>query len=242
MSELETDRQVSKNYFYKRKVVVYQHKKGYRFSVDAPILAEFLPVTNGKACEIGMGSGIISLLAMYKKKFSYIYGFEIQAPLAKLARLNIKKNGFEDKIKVVSGDFCKHYVECSKIQTVFSNPPYLQLNRGRLSPNREIRAAKTEVSLTLSDLLEGVFKILAEGGNLYMILPCQRLQELKLLAQKIGFFIAKLRIVSSFRGGKGERFLIQLTNISVSLLELPPLIIFKNNGIYTDEMDKIFIG
>lgn len=234
---------ITKNYFYKGKVIVYQRKKGYRFSVDAPVLADFLPsLPTEKALEIGMGVGIVSLLVLYKKKFPYIYGVEIQRSLSELAELNVEKNGFLGNSRIITGDFNEIYRDFSGIRHIFSNPPFLQANRGRLSPNPEIRDAKTETKLTLRQLLVKSYFILGTKGNLYLILPYSRYREIRKMARQIGYFISRQREVFSFNHGKPERFLIQLTTYNVSPVTLPPLIIFKEEGVYTDEMDKILTG
>jgi tRNA1Val (adenine37-N6)-methyltransferase len=234
---------ITKNYFYKGKVIVFQRKKGYRFSVDAPILADFLPsFPTEKALEIGIGVGIVSLLALYRKKFSYIYGVEIQRSLSQLADLNVEKNGFLENSRIITGDFNEIYRDFSGIRHIFSNPPFLQANRGRLSPNPEIRDAKTETKLTLRHLLEKSYFILGTKGNLYLILPYSRYREIRKMARQIGYFVSRQREVFSFSHGKPERFLIQLTTYDVSPVTLPPLIIFKEKGVYTDEMDKILTG
>ena len=234
---------ITKNYFYKGKVIVYQRRKGYRFSVDAPILADFLPcLATQKALEVGIGVGIVSLLTLYKKKFSYIYGIEIQRSLSELAELNIEKNGFLENCKVITDDFKKIYRDFSGIEHIFSNPPFFQTNRGRLSPNPEIRDAKTETKLTMRQLLVNSYSILGKKGNLYLIIPYSRYRETKKMAGEIGYFVSRQREVFSFYRGKPERFLIQLTTYDVSPVTLPPLIIFKDKGVYTDEMDKILTG
>jgi tRNA1Val (adenine37-N6)-methyltransferase len=234
---------ITKNYFYKGKVIVFQGKKGYRFSVDAPILADFLPAfPTEKALEIGMGVGIVSLLALFKKKFSYIYGVEIQRSLSQLAELNVEKNGFLENTRIITGDFNEIYRDFSGIRHIFSNPPFLQTNRGRLSPNPEIRDAKTETKLTIRQLLVKSYFILGTRGNLYLILPYSRYREIRKMARQIGYFVSRQQEVFSFSHGKPERFLIQLTTYDVSPVTLPPLIIFKEKGVYTDEMDKILTG
>ena len=53
--------------FYHGKVIIKQLKKGYRFAVDSPILADFLPRSSRPALEIGCGAGVISLLALQQK-------------------------------------------------------------------------------------------------------------------------------------------------------------------------------
>jgi tRNA1Val (adenine37-N6)-methyltransferase len=234
---------ITEDYFYKKKVIVFQNKNGYRFSVDAPILADFLPdLPTEEALEIGTGCGIISMLALYKKKFSKIYGIEIQETLSQLARSNAEKNGFIENFQVIHEDFYDVYKDFKGIETIFSNPPFFQLNHGRLSPNDEIRLAKTESRMSLPQLLKKTFHILSPKGSLYLILPYNRRDELTNIAGETGFSVAKVREVFSFNDGKPERFLVQLTTYTVSTEKMIPLVIFKDKGIYTDEMDKILTG
>ncbi|MCK4761411.1 MAG: hypothetical protein KAW12_04365 [Candidatus Aminicenantes bacterium] len=261
---------LTQNYFYKKQVIVYQHKQGYRFSIDAPVLADFLPFAPGeKALEIGVGSGIIGLLALYRNKFSFIYGFEIQEQLSRLARFNAEQNGFSDRFKIFSADFKeamsldninlnKSFLGgpggqffknaplvaegINEIKHIFSNPPFFKTGRGRLSPNREIRHAKFETKLNLETLLTGSYSLLAPQGSLYLIFPYARFVELERLARETGFFIFKKRLIFSFKDGRAERFLVQLTNYEVSQVTLEPLIIFKTKGRYTEEMEGIFAG
>jgi tRNA1(Val) A37 N6-methylase TrmN6 len=223
--------------------VVCQREKGYRFSVDAPILAGFLPYLPAEtALEIGAGSGIVSLLALYKKKFSAISGIEVQPSLSELATMNAEKNRLAHRFAVTTGDFNEVYRDFTGVRHVFSNPPYFATNRGRLSPNPEIRDAKTETRLTLEQVLVKSYEILGKEGNLYLVLPFARFNETMELAQKTGFFCGRLRQVFSFKDGRQERFLVQLTNYNVSSKTLSPLIIFKDKGIYTEEMERILSG
>ena len=234
---------ITEDYFYKKKVIVLQRKKGYRFSVDAPILADFLPFRPGEtALEIGTGCGIISMLALYKKKFAKIQGIEIQDSLLRLARINAEKNGFSLFFQGIHGDFNELYKHFSGMKHIFSNPPFFETHRGRLSPNREIRDAKSETRLTLTHLLEKSYSILDKKGSLYLVLPYSRYSEAIETAKNTGYFISRLREVFSFKDGKPERFLVQLTNYDVSPEKQKPLIIFKEKSVYTDETDKILTG
>jgi tRNA1(Val) A37 N6-methylase TrmN6 len=236
---------ITQDYFYKKKVIILQRKKGFRFSVDAPLLAHFLPsYPSEEALEIGSGCGIISMLALYKKKFAKIYGLEIQDSLCDIAQINAEKNGFSHQFEVVPGDFNDTYKnkKFQGIGHIFSNPPYFKLNHGRLSPNPEIQTARFETRLTLAQLLEKSRAILNDNSSLYLVLPYDRYRELTELSSKTGFFIRKIREVFSFKDGKPERFLVQLTPYNVSTENLEPLIIFKEKGTYTDEMDEILTG
>ncbi len=242
MTESISEEDLSLDYFYKKKVIVYQERKGYRFSVDSPILADFLDKSEEHGLEIGTGSGIVSLLALHKNKLKKIIGIEIQKKLYEIAVLNSKKNGFEKRFEIINQDFNETYNDFKGIKYVFSNPPFLKTNSGRLSVNEEVRIAKFEIKLNLEQLMFNVFKVLADKGNFYMILPFERYDEVFKLILRFGYFVSKIRFVYSYKGGIAERFLIKLTNNKVRVNELPPLIIFKDKGVYSDEMNKILTG
>lgn len=235
----------TQDYFYKKKVKILQHKNGYRFSVDAPILADFLPFhPTETAAEIGTGCGIISMSALYKNKFARVLGFEIQPALGRLAEINAEENGFQERFQWVPGDFSETFRDAEGIDILFSNPPYYPLRVGRLSPNPEVRDAKFETRLTLRKLLETSRQILTQNGDLYLVLPYRRRDELMDLAPRIGLFPRRTRKVFSFKDGNPERFLVQLSPCTVSKdnEKMTPLIIFKEKGIYTEEMEKILSG
>jgi len=243
MTDNITEDQITYGHFYKKKVTVWQKKNSYRFSVDAPILADFLPsCPDKKALEVGTGCGIISLLALYKNKFSSITGIEIQNSLFKLALINSDKNSLTNKFIPLFGDFNRLYKRFAGIEIIFSNPPYIKVTQGRMSSNIKIKVAKAEIKLNLKSLLEKSHLILGQNGNLYLILPYARLEELKQLSVNMGFNISRIRNIHSFSYGKPERFLVQLSNYREPKKKMNPLILFKDKGIYTEEMKKILSG
>ena len=53
--------------FYHGRIRVFQKKKGYRFSIDAPLLADFVRTKEtDQILELGTGNGILSLLLSIK--------------------------------------------------------------------------------------------------------------------------------------------------------------------------------
>ncbi len=233
---------ISLDYFYKNKVKIFQHRKGYRFSVDSPILADFIPGSGKNAIEIGSGSGVISLLLLYLKKFPFITGIEIQKDLFELTKMSIAENSLQSEFEVINGDFVEVCSDFKGIMNIFSNPPYLKTGIGHLSSNEEMRRGKFEIDIDLERLLAGCSLILGEGGNIFLIFPFERYKELIDIADTQGLFPVKLRKVLSFANGKPERFLIQLTNSKGDIEEVPPLIIYHSVGIYSDEMELILAG
>jgi tRNA1Val (adenine37-N6)-methyltransferase len=228
--------------FYHGKVVIKQLKKGYRFAVDSPILADFLPVSEAPALEVGCGVGVISLLALYQKKFPAVTGIEIQETLYRLAVDNAAANGLSGRFNVIHGDFKRIHAGITCVQTIFCNPPFFKAGQGHVSPDRTIRRARFEIFLTLADLLRGCAAILAARGNLCLIFPFARQSELLAEAAAHGLYPVELRPVQPFADSAPDRFLVQLKKTARTCKLKEPLVIFQGKGVYTREMEPILAG
>ncbi|MCX6557663.1 MAG: methyltransferase [Candidatus Aminicenantes bacterium] len=228
--------------FYHGKVVIRQLKKGYRFAVDSPILAHFLPRAHAPALDIGCGVGVVSLLALQLKKFPAITGVEIQEPLYRLAVDNAQANGMSERFRVIHGDFVRIHAGLTSVQTIFCNPPFFKAGQGRVSPDPTIRLARFEIALNLNGLLHSSAAILAPRGKLFLIYPYSRLEELLAKAKAGGLFPARIRPVQPFIDAPPDRFLAQLERRAVRCRREKPLVIFREKGIYSAEMEKILAG
>jgi len=228
--------------FYRGKVVIKQLKKGYRFAVDSPILAAFLPRSTKPALEVGCGVGVISLLVLRQGKFPTVTGIEIQESLFRLAVENAAANGFNGRFHVIRGDFNRIHAGITHVQTIFCNPPFFKPSQGRVSPDRTIRLARFEVALTLPGLLRGCAACLAPRGKLFLIFPFSRREELLDEAATCGLHAARFRPVKSFADSKPDRFLVQLGKVDGRCRREKPLVLFKDRGVYTTEMERILAG
>ena len=91
--------------FFDGKIRINQNRTGYRFSIDAVLLAHFAdPRSGDKVLDLGTGCGIIPLILAYRQPQISIYGVEVQTALAKLAVTNVEENQLEDRITVLCTD------------------------------------------------------------------------------------------------------------------------------------------
>src|SRR5512137_440093 len=82
-----------------------QSARGYRFSIDAVLLARFVTVKPGDVVvDLGAGCGIISLFLLLEKPAAYVLALEIQESLADQAARNAALNGVVDRMGVLLGD------------------------------------------------------------------------------------------------------------------------------------------
>jgi len=234
--------QTTTDAFYHGQVVIKQPRKGYRFAVDSPILAAYLPRSTRPALEVGCGVGVISLLALKRRKFPTVTGIEIQEPLYRLALENAVANGMAARFHVIRGDFRRIHAGLANVQTIFCNPPFFRADRGKVSPDPSIRLARFEIALDLPTLLRGCAACLAPRGRLYLVFPFSRREELLEAAAGCGLYAASYRPVQPFADSKPDRLLVRLAKTDGRCRRARPLVLFKDKGVYTPEMERVLAG
>jgi tRNA1Val (adenine37-N6)-methyltransferase len=233
--------------FFHGRVSVFQKKKGYRFSVDAPLLADFIRTTaDDEALELGTGSGVISLL-LSVKSFRHIVALEIQEGLADLARRNVEINGMGDRVEVVRADL-RTYEPARRFNLIFSNPPYIRKAAGFLSRSEEKSAAKHELHGDIRDILKKTAEWLEPDGRACFIYPEKRRADFMAAAGESGLSIRRIRFVHPRAGEPANLFLAELgvaAGVGYEVVEpevIPPLVLFGPDGKYTEEAEAVFSG
>jgi len=233
--------------FYHGRIRVLQKKKGYRFSVDAPLLADFVRTrADDEALDLGTGSGIISLL-LSVKPFRRIVALEIQAGLADLARRNVELNELGERIEVVQADL-RIFEPGRRFDLIFSNPPYIRKATGFLSRSAEKSAAKHELHGGIEDIMEKTAAWLEPGGRACFVYPEKRRVDFARAADRRGFRIHRFRQVLPRVSAPANLFLAELglaAGAGPAVAEpevMLPLVLFAPSGKYTDEAEAVFSG
>ncbi len=227
--------------FYHGRILVLQKKKGYRFALDAPLLADFMQTKDSDTClELGTGCGIISLLLSIKP-FARITAVEIQDTLAGLARRNVLLNRLEDRIQVVHMDF-RNFHPGRTFDVVFSNPPYIKAKVGRLSESSEKSIAKHELKCDILGIMQKTAEVLRKEGRAYFVYAAKRSEEFIEAAGQYKMKAKTIRLVVPRRGAPPNFLLAELDFGSSSKRILPPLVLYDQKGSYTSEAREIFAG
>jgi tRNA1Val (adenine37-N6)-methyltransferase len=227
--------------FYSGRILVLQKRKGYRFSVDAPLLADFIRTeASDELLELGTGNGIISLLLSIKP-FKAITAVEIQTSLADLARRNVKLNNLEEKIQIIEEDLRAFWPE-KKFDVVFSNPPYIKKETGYLSPSAEKSVAKHELKCNINDIVKKTQELLKEEGRANFIYPVNRKDDFRRVLKAHSLEIKTMRFILPRKGTPPNLFLVEVGFSSQGPELLPPFILYDDQGEYTPEANKVFQG
>jgi tRNA1Val (adenine37-N6)-methyltransferase len=227
--------------FYHGRILVLQKKKGYRFSVDAPLLADFVQTEEGDdVLELGTGCGIISLL-LSVKPFRHLTAVEIQPSLADLARRNVRINRLEERISVVEQDLMA-FRPAGGFDVIFSNPPYHKWNTGHLSLREEKSIAKHELKSSISDIMHKTSCLLRENGRADFIFPAKRKKDLLEAAKTYGLKVKQMRAIYPRAGSEPNLILFAFDFTSGKTEIRPGLFLYDEQGQYTEDVRRIFTG
>jgi len=227
--------------FYRGDILILQKKKGYRFSLDAPLLADFIKLKKSDVLlELGAGTGVISLL-LSTKNFKNIIAVEIQKSLVDLARRNVKINNQEGRISIVESDICTFQSQ-KKFDVIYSNPPYIKKNKGHLSISEEKSIAKHELKCDIFDIMQKTSELLKKDGRAYFIFPERRREDLMKAARTNGLNVKAVRFIYPHKSSDPKLFLTEFNFSSKEKVLLPPLVLYNEAGNYTSEVQEIFSG
>ena len=232
--------------FFDGRVTLSQSRVGYRFSLDALLLAHFVTVKTGaRIVDLGTGNGVIPLALAALYSSIEVTGIELQPRMVERARRNIAQNELETRIKITHGD-----VRCPKqigagasFDAAVCNPPYRKSTSGRLSMNEERQVARHEIAGVLDEFLRAGAFFLRANGRMAMVYPAVRSVDLLTAMRHAGLEPKRLRIVHSFRGVKASLVLVEAIKGGRSGLEvLAPLIVYKGGKTYSDEVAAMIDG
>ena len=87
------------------RLTLHQSTHGYRFALEAFLLADFVPAPAPAPCiDLGTGCGVVALFLARRFPRLCCVGLELQRSLVVLAQQNVVCNGLEHHIGIVQGD------------------------------------------------------------------------------------------------------------------------------------------
>ena len=223
---------------------IVQNRERFCFGMDAVLLTGFAKVGKGeRALDLGTGTGIIPILLEAKTEGQDFEALEIQPESAEMARRSVMLNNLQDRIKIVDGDI----KEASKIfgaasfNVVTTNPPYMTENHGVKNPDEPKAIARHEIKCNLEDVIRESAKLLKPKGRFYMVHRPFRLAEIMNVLTKYRLEPKRMQLVYPYIDREPNMVLIEALKGGNSRVTVePPLIVYKEPGVYTENILKIY--
>lgn len=223
---------------------IIQNTKGFCFGMDAVLLSGFAFVKpEERAIDLGTGTGIIPILLEAKCQGEHYTGLEIQEEMADMARRSVALNQLEKKVSVVTGDIreASRLFGAASFDVVTSNPPYMNDAHGLKNPELPKAIARHEVLCTLEDVAGQAARLLKPGGRFYLVHRPHRLIEIITALTRAGLEPKRMKLVHPFVDKEANMVLIEAVRGGKSMIKVEaPIIVYKEPGVYTDEIYTIY--
>ena len=223
-----------------------QHSGGYRFSIDAVLLGNFIAVRpEERILDLGCGSGIVALILAYRWPSCFVTGLEIQPELAELARKNVARNNWRERINIVAGDL-RHIDEifpAGLFDAVVSNPPYRKTGSGRVNRDPEQLLARHEATADAASVVRAAAWALKTGGRAAFVYPATRVVTLLHELKKQGLEPKRVQTVYSYPGGPATLVLVESRKGGgEGLTIMEPFYVYRESkGEYSPEMAACYL-
>lgn len=223
---------------------IIQKKNGFRFGIDAVLLANFAEVKrNHSIMDLCTGTGIVPFIIKGKKDPKHILGIEIQEEFVEMANRSVKINNLYDQIEFINGDLKdkKLLKSLGRFDIVTVNPPYKLNNAGILNDEDKRTIARHEIMCNLEDVIEASRLLLKDNGKLYMVHRPERLADIFCLMRKYRIEPKRVKMIHPNIKKAANIVLIEGQRDGGAFLKWEtPLYVYDDNGKYSDEINEIY--
>lgn len=249
MSTMPDDTATTVDAFLGGQLMLEQPANGYRAGLDAILLAAACPIRDGETAHIldcGAGAGAVGLSAAVRMPAARVVLVERDPILAALALANARRNGVQDRVRVITADLTQQLASSPDLaamagtfDAVLANPPYFTDVDGTRASN----ALKDRSHAMARDELEHWIRFAAAmaraQGTLTLI---HRSEALPTLLSALGNRFGAVRIwpIQSRTGAVAARVLISgIKGSRAPLKLLPPLIIHADGPSYSADIEAV---
>jgi tRNA1Val (adenine37-N6)-methyltransferase len=232
--------------FFGGQIQVRQPRAGYRFSIDAVLLANLASVgLRERVLELGTGCGIVSLILAHRFSTVSIQAIELQPQLVELARENVRANELQHRITILETDLRRTTAEEAHgpFDLVVCNPPYRRNRSGRINPDPQKAIARHEIEARLADVVSAARRLLKRSGRLAVIYPAERTADLVWEMRAVRIEPKTIRPIHS-RSGEAAK-LVYVEGVyggGPGLAIASPLMIYGPDGNYSPEVEAMMQG
>lgn len=222
-------------YFRFKKFTVYHDKCAMKVGTDAVLLGAWADTSFCRnILDIGTGTGIIALMLAQRSQAT-VEAIDIDKEACVQATENAAASPYTERIKVVHAscaDFAASNLQ-KKYDLIVSNPPYF-INSLKCPDNKRTVARHTD-TLLLSDLIREAQTLLSPCGRIALVLPYERLEEVKALASANHLYICRQTDVIPTPGAAPKRLLVELSTAEENIKNRDTLTIEEARHQYTPE-------
>ena len=229
---------MSNNYFKFKRFTIEQENCAMKVGTDGCLLGGWFCCTGSRRIlDIGCGTGLISIMAAQRSD-AHITGVEIDSTAALQARKNADNSPWSERIEIANCDFLEYETD-SRFDTIVSNPPYFV---NSMKCDNEARTmARHSDTLDCMMFFKKSTELLADGGSVSIVIPCDILDEWKAAALEQGLHPTRITFIKTTPKKAPKRVLVEFCANNTTKATENTLILETSPGEYSNDA-KIILG
>lgn len=172
--------------------------------------------------DIGTGTGLVALMMAQRFANASIVGIEIDADAANQASENASRSIFADRVSIVQTSL-QTYSPITKFDAIVCNPPFFINSLG--CPNEQRNMARHANMLSAHDLMARSAQLLADGGELSVVVPYEHKSVYDYEASLMGLFAKRICTVKTTANKPPKRILLAYVNAVPDALETAQMVV-----------------
>lgn len=212
---------------------VEHSRSSMKVGVDGVLIGAWSSVEGESGLDIGCGCGLIALMVVQRNSRASVLGIDIDEESVEESARNFANSPWSGRLKAKwkdFGNFVFREENEAEFDFVVSNPPFF--TSGVTDPKTPREKARHMSALSLAMLIKGSERLLAQGGTLSVILPYDKLKEIKAVKE---LALERLCFVANKPGAKFKRIMAQFRKGEANQLAEELLYIRDEKGNYSEK-------
>lgn len=186
--------------------------------------------------DIGAGSGLITLMLAQRFTAAKIIALEPDLAAFKQATENFEGSAFTKQL-VCENTPLQEFATSTTFDLIVSNPPYHK--EQVLAPEEQRAQARSENFLPAELIFQKASELLSNEGNLALIYPSERQQDLVGKAEKHSLYLQKVCFIFGHKKAPCKRVLLQFSKTKTTELLEENLILEEERHKRTEAYQKL---
>ncbi len=162
---------MSNNFFRFKRFVVCQDRAAMKVGTDGVLLGGLVRMESGeeprRILDIGTGTGLVALMLAQRYERAEVVGIDIDESAVGQARDNFEMSEFSSRLRAEIADVRDY--DGGRFDMIVSNPPFFTSSLE--CPDDRRTMARHASQMPMEVLVEGIGRMLNEGGTAAVILP-----------------------------------------------------------------------
>ena len=194
---------MANDYFKFQKFTVFQSRCAMKVGTDGTLLGAW-GRGGSSILDIGTGTGLVALMMAQRFPEARVVGIDIDRESVVQARENMWASPFADRLTAAEADV--QLFAADPFDAVVCNPPFFL--RSLQCPDTQRTIARHASSLTYAELMAAAHRLLADNGELSMVIPFDCKARLEQEAALAGFFKVRQCAVKTTPQKQPRRYLL----------------------------------